>query len=379
MNEEARRETLIAGCRWFAESAFSPGTSGNLSVRVPGGSAGAFLVTPAGVPWEAITAEGLVMVDGAAGPPPDTTPSSEWRLHAAIYHNRPDVGAVVHAHPRAATAVSCLRRPIPAFHYMVAQAGGAEIPCAPYATFGTQSLAESVAGALGTTYRACLMANHGLVAVGADLNGALGLARAVEALADQYLAALAAGDPILLDEAEIGRVLKQFAVYADHPAPATPLTMTEGSAREPGARPPGPLAVEAPGGSLWDDPPPNPEHEPPLVLLAHGSREPAWKDPLLDVAEQLGRQRGRAVRVAFLQFDRPDLPTLAAELRREGIDRIDLIPVFYAAGRHLNDDVPALVAQLEAEGTSVEVLDAPGELEEFGDVLLTLLGRIAAG
>ncbi|HSM35250.1 MAG TPA: class II aldolase/adducin family protein [Longimicrobiales bacterium] len=377
MNEEARREALIQGCRWFAESAFSPGTSGNLSVRVPGGSAGAFLVTPAGVPWDAITADALVKVDGAAGPPPDSTPSSEWRLHAAIYHNRPEVGAIVHAHPRAATAVSCLRRPIPPFHYMVAQAGGAEIPCAPYATFGTQSLAESVAGALGATYRACLMANHGLVAVGADLNGALGHARAVEALADQYLAALAAGDPVLLDEAEIGRVLKQFAVYADHPATETPLTMADVPA--PDGMQSGPLAVEAPRSSLWDDPAPSPKREPPLVLLAHGSREATWKDPLLDVAEQLGRRQRRAVRVAFLQFDRPDLPTLAAELRREGIDRIDLIPVFYAAGRHLNDDVPALVERLESEGTAVEVLDAPGELEEFGDVLLTLLGRIAAG
>jgi L-fuculose-phosphate aldolase len=391
MNEQSRRDALIDGCRWLADSGFTPGTSGNLSVRTPGGTAGSFLVTPAGVPWERIDAGSLVPVDGAAGPAPDTSPSSEWRLHAAIYHTRPDAGAIVHAHPRAATALACLRRPIPAFHYMVAQVGGAEIPCAPYATFGTQSLAESVADTLAGRHHACLMANHGMVALGADLDAALAMARAVEDLAWQYLTALAAGDPILLEGTEIARVVKQFAVYADHPVGKPLLTVessgpVEQSRPEPIRKAPAAGRADDAAGSrssgahasLWEEPPAATSRDAVLVLLAHGSLDPDWKGDLLDVAERLGREQRRPVRVAFLQFDRPDLPTLAQELRREGIDRIALIPVFYAAGKHLREDVPALVRQVEEEGTSVELLDAPGELDEFGDVLVDLLGRIAA-
>lgn len=404
MNEDSRRDAVIDACRWLADAGFTSGTSGNVSVRVSGGPAGTFLVTPTGVAWDRITADGLVPVDGAAGPPPDASPSCEWRLHAAIYHRRPDVGAVVHTHPRAATALSCLRRPIPPFHYMVAAAGGPEIPCAGYATFGTQALAEMVAAALGSRYRACLMANHGLVAVGADPDSALALARLVETLADQYLLALAAGDPIPLDEPEIDRVIKQFAVYADAPpaaaslrlepagpgrarpadiAPATRSTrigLWEGGEDARAAAAPPATSAAGPGAaeSVAAADPDTIDRPAPLVLLAHGSPDPDWKRGLLEVADRLGREQRGAVRVAFLQFDRPDLPSLARELRKEGIDRIRLIPVFYAEGKHLRADVPELVRTVEADGTSVELLEAPGELEEFDDVLLTLLGRIAA-
>lgn len=396
MNKDSRRDAVIDACRWLAEAAFTSGTSGNVSVRVPGGPAGTFLVTPTGVAWDRITADGLVPVDGAAGPPPDAAPSCEWRLHAAIYHRRPDVGAVVHAHPRAATALSCLRRPIPPFHYMVAAAGGPEIPCAGYATFGTQALAEQVAAALGSRYRACLMANHGLVAVGTDPDAALALARLVETLADQYLLALAAGDPIPLDEPEIDRVIKQFAVYADAPPAAASLRLEPAG---PGRTRPADIApaTRSTRIGLWEEGEGVPagvaapatasagpgagedaERLAPLVLLAHGSPDPEWKRGLLEVAERLGREMRGAVRVAFLQFDRPDLPFLARELRKEGIDRIRLIPVFFAEGKHLRADVPELIRTVEDDGTSVELLEAPGELEEFDDVLLTLLGRIAA-
>ncbi|MEN8376761.1 MAG: class II aldolase/adducin family protein [Gemmatimonadota bacterium] len=211
MNESSLRQELLGVCEWLARSGFTPGTTGNASARL--GGDGTMLITPGGVPYADVGAEDLVPVDSAAGPAADSRPSSEWRLHAAIYRARPDARAVVHAHPRAATALACLRRPIPAFHYMVASAGGSAIPCAAYATFGTDELADSVVRTLGAYLRACLMANHGLVALGAGPAAALALARDVEALADQYLGALAAGRPALLADEEMERVAKQLAAY----------------------------------------------------------------------------------------------------------------------------------------------------------------------
>ena len=206
------------------------GTSGNLSVRTPAG----MLITPSAVPWEEIAPDQLlelslqpddagapVVLGQALGrestgrPGTHTTalrPSTEWRLHARILQSRSEIGAVVHAHPPFATALSCLRRPIPAFHYMVAVAGGHDIPCAPYATFGTAELADAVAETL-TDRRACLMANHGMVALGASPAEALALATEVEALAEQYSNALQVGEPVLLSEGEMARVTTAFESY----------------------------------------------------------------------------------------------------------------------------------------------------------------------
>ncbi|MGE3246488.1 MAG: class II aldolase/adducin family protein, partial [Beijerinckiaceae bacterium] len=140
-------------------------------------------------------------------------PSSEWRFHAALYLSKAECGAVVHNHSPRATALSCARRGIPAFHYMIAMAGGHDIPCARYATFGTQKLADNLVTAMGER-RAVLLANHGVVACGASLDAAWGLAQEVENLAGEYLDLLASGlKPVILSTAEMKRVQAKFADY----------------------------------------------------------------------------------------------------------------------------------------------------------------------
>ncbi len=201
---------LITAAQGLDAAGFMPSKSGNLSQRTPCG----FVITPSGLPYAQLKPEDLVEValDGAtlAG---QRRPSSEWRLHADIYAARPNAQAVVHTHSPRATALSCARRPIPALHYMIAMAGGDDIPCAAYATFGTAELAQACLAAL-THRRACLLANHGVVAIGATLAGAETLAREVENLAGQYLALLAAGlPPVLLDADEMAAVASQFRGY----------------------------------------------------------------------------------------------------------------------------------------------------------------------
>lgn len=139
-------------------------------------------------------------------------PSSEWPMHAAIYRARPDAQAIVHCHSRHATALACCGRDIPAFHYMVAAAGGDSIRCAPYALFGSGALAEHALTALRDR-RACLLGNHGQIALGSSLEAALALAVEVEELAAQYGAALAIGEPRILDDAEMREVMRRFAGY----------------------------------------------------------------------------------------------------------------------------------------------------------------------
>jgi len=141
-------------------------------------------------------------------------PSSEWRFHRDIYAAFPEAGAIVHAHSPFAVALACLRRDIPPFHYMVAMAGGSDIRCARYATFGSQALSDAVLEALGDR-RACLMANHGLVAWGRSLAGALALAVEVEALCGQYLRCLQVGEPVLLSDAEMAEVIEKFKDYGN--------------------------------------------------------------------------------------------------------------------------------------------------------------------
>ena len=183
-------------------------TSGNVSARSPEG----FLITPSGRDMTGLGAADVVPValDGAA--PEGLKPSSEWRFHRDIYAAFPEAGAIVHAHSPFAVALACLRRDIPPFHYMVAMAGGTDIRCARYATFGTQALSDAVVAALKDR-RACLMANHGLVAWGKSLASALALALEVEALCGQYLRCLQAGEPVLLNEAEMAEVLEKFRDY----------------------------------------------------------------------------------------------------------------------------------------------------------------------
>lgn len=206
----AVRRAVIAAARRMNALGINCGTSGNVSARVDQG----FLITPSARPYDAMRPQDVVALapDGTQRAAPRRRPSTEWRLHAAVYAGRPDVGAIVHAHPTCATALACLRRGIPPFHYMVAVAGGPDIRCSGYATFGTQALAEAAVVALRDR-RACLLANHGLVACGVTPEDALALAVEVEALAAQYSHALQIGEPVLLDDDEMRRVEERFRDY----------------------------------------------------------------------------------------------------------------------------------------------------------------------
>jgi len=184
------------------------GTSGNVSARSPNG----FVITPSGRDMTELSPQDMVALDMAGVAAEGLKPSSEWRFHRDIYAAFPEAQAVVHAHSPFAVALACLRRDLPPFHYMVAMAGGTDIRCAAYATFGTQALSDAVITALQDR-RACLMANHGLVAWGRSLDQALALAVEVEALCGQYLRACQLGEPVLLSPAEMAEVLEKFQDY----------------------------------------------------------------------------------------------------------------------------------------------------------------------
>lgn len=187
----------------------SPATSGNLSARAQQG----YLVTASGASFETLAPEDLMhMGEDWTHTAGERPPSSEWRLHRDIYLQHPVAGAVVHIHSPAATTLACLRRSIPAFHYEVAFAGGNDIRCADYATFGTQELSATTLAALEGR-SACLLANHGLVAFGAEIEDAARLAERVENLARLYWQALQVGEPALLDDAEMARVADKFKGY----------------------------------------------------------------------------------------------------------------------------------------------------------------------
>jgi L-fuculose-phosphate aldolase len=192
----------------MSDQGLSPGKSGNVSARVDGG----FLVTPSGKSYRHLGADELVFVDAAGRARGAGVPSSEWRLHRDLYGKHAQAQAIVHTHSPYATTLACLRRTIPSFHYEVALAGGADIRCCGYATFGTQELSDLALAALEGR-RACLMANHGVVAFGDNLDAAAGLAEKVEALARLYCQALQLGEPVLLDEAEMARVAEKFKSY----------------------------------------------------------------------------------------------------------------------------------------------------------------------
>ena len=203
-------EAIVTAARRLDAAGMMPSKSGNISQRHGDG----FVITPAALPYAQMTEADLVQVapDGGVVPGAAHRPSSEWRLHAAIYAARPDIGAVVHTHSPRATALSCARRGIPPFHYMVLLAGG-PIRCAQHATFGTEALARNCVAALAGR-RAVLLANHGVVACGATLAAAITLAFEVENLAGQYLDLLASGlKPVLLTKRDLAEAAAQFAGY----------------------------------------------------------------------------------------------------------------------------------------------------------------------
>jgi L-fuculose-phosphate aldolase len=209
MNHAFLRSEIIAAVRQFNKSGLSFGRSGNVSARTPEG----FLITPSAVAYEDMAAEIINELD-LAGKVIDGSlePSSEWHMHRAIYRARRDVNAIVHVHSPYATGIACTRKPIPAFHYMVTVLGGDCIPCADYATFGTEELAANAVTALKNNM-ACLLANHGQIAVGENLAVAFRYAGEVENLAHQYCISLQAGGPVLLGAEEMKVNIEKFKTY----------------------------------------------------------------------------------------------------------------------------------------------------------------------
>lgn len=210
MTEAALRQEIVEVAQAIDRAGFCPSKSGNVSARFDDG----LLITPSGLPYAKTRPQDLIhlaldgtVLDGSR------KPSSEWPFHVAIYKARPDAQAIVHTHSPRATALSCARRSIPAFHYMIALCGGSDVRCADYATFGSPELAENAVRALEGR-KAVLLANHGVIALGASLAGAQTIVAEVENLAAQYLDLLASGlEPVILDAAEMVRVSAKFAGY----------------------------------------------------------------------------------------------------------------------------------------------------------------------
>jgi len=204
------RVDLIETCKKMNAIGLNQGTSGNASIRVDGG----LLITPSGLDYDKVSPSDMVKIDyegkvlrgGKA-------PSSEWHFHCRVMAAKPKAGALLHTHSINATTLACLGRGIPPFHYMIAVAGGRDIKCAPYATFGTEKLADAVLEALDGRL-ACLMANHGMIVLGRDLEDAFKRAVEIETLAAQYLKALAIGTPQLLTIGEMEAVLDKFKTYS---------------------------------------------------------------------------------------------------------------------------------------------------------------------
>ena len=208
-DESLLREEVAHAARGLRARGLTAGKSGNVSARLGDG----FLVTPSGIAYDALDAMQIVRLDAVGAPAPGSlTPSSEWQLHREIYRARPDIQSIVHAHPRHSTALACARREIPAFHYMVAIAGGRQIRCARYATFGTLELARNAVEALQDR-TACLLANHGSLALAARPLAALDLIEEVEWLAAQYVSALQVGSVTILWDAEMDKVIERFKTY----------------------------------------------------------------------------------------------------------------------------------------------------------------------
>jgi len=210
---QAQRQQLLQACQTLDKLGLNRGTSGNVSLRVNNDKDEAgFLITPSGMPVQSMAADDLVWMDFNANAAGTRKPSSEWRFHLDILAARPEVNAVVHTHSMFATTLSTFRQDIPAFHYMIALAGGNSIRCAPYALFGSQQLSNNALTALQHR-KACLLSSHGMIAIGETLEKALNITQEVETLCEQYLRALQVGKPVLLTDAEMEEVIEQFKGY----------------------------------------------------------------------------------------------------------------------------------------------------------------------
>ena len=230
------RKEVIATCLQMNEDGINQGTTGNVSVRTDEG----FLITASGIPYHRMEPEHIVEMDLRGGYVGEFLPSSEWRMHMDILNSRPEARAIVHTHSIYATALACLRRDIPAFHYMIGVTGGPTLRVSGYAEFGTQALSDTMLKALEGR-SACLLANHGQIAFGNDLAKALWRAGEIEHLCHQYWAACLAGKPVILDDGQMTTVLARFKTYgvqagdlksADAPAVQPPVRRDTGGKKK---------------------------------------------------------------------------------------------------------------------------------------------------
>ena len=199
---------LIATARALQPAGLNRGTAGNVSVRHGDG----FYITPTGMPYAGLQPDDMPLMSLDGSHTGRRKPSSEWRFHRDLYAARPEVGAVLHAHSPFAVSLACLRRDIPPFHYMIARFGGDTIRCADYAIFGSAELSAAALAAMQGR-KGCLLANHGQLVAGRDLDEALALAIELEELCEQYWRACQLGQPVLLGSDEMAAVLEKFTGY----------------------------------------------------------------------------------------------------------------------------------------------------------------------
>lgn len=209
-------QSVIGTALKMNEIGINQGSSGNVSVRNDHG----FLITPSGMAYETLTPGDIVQMSPEGNYTGDLKPSSEWMFHRDIYLARADVGAIIHTHSKFATTLACMRRDLLPFHYMIGVAGGADVRCAPYATFGTQELSDVAVRALEGRY-ACLLANHGMIVAAKNVEKALGIAQEIELLCEQYINLLQIGEPIILSDEEMAEVLEKFKTYGKQKAKDT--------------------------------------------------------------------------------------------------------------------------------------------------------------
>lgn len=209
MNEKSAREAMVAAVRFLEDKGLNHGSAGNVSMRFGEGA----LITPTGGRGDWLTPDDIVHISLDGEVSGRGKPSSEWRFHTGILRTRPEAEAVVHTHADCCVALSCLRKPIPPFHYMIASFGGNDVPCSRYEPFGSAALAAVAVEAI-TGHLACLLANHGMIAMGRSLQHALDLTVKLETLARQYILACQVGEPVLLDEEELVEVHARYGTYA---------------------------------------------------------------------------------------------------------------------------------------------------------------------
>jgi L-fuculose-phosphate aldolase len=212
-SQDVLRDSAVAAVCWLDALGMNRGSTGNVSLRHEQG----MLITPTGMGADDLRAQDMVWRGWDGTLRGQWQPSSEWHFHQAIYLARPDLNAIVHTHSVHAAALACLRRSLPSFHYMVAVAGGDDVPCVPYHLFGTEALSSAVAAAFAER-DACLMANHGLVAAGDTLARATKVLQEIESLCEVYLKALAVGEPALLTRAQMDEVIEKFKGYGQSAA-----------------------------------------------------------------------------------------------------------------------------------------------------------------